>query len=115
MYLNVKTKNVVVTASALSMYNNVYYKRPSILVKSKLEKKYKGIDERLVTLALESVDYNEDRAEQILNAVLLDDSNPKIATSTPDKHITKSAPIGSLPGFVLFCLFFVLKKSRRSS
>ncbi|CAH0703172.1 unnamed protein product [Spodoptera exigua] len=46
-------------------------------LKEKLQKKYTGIAERVIALALESVDYHEERAEQILNAVLQDEAAPK--------------------------------------
>uniref|UniRef100_A0A2H1X334 SFRICE_022188 n=1 Tax=Spodoptera frugiperda TaxID=7108 RepID=A0A2H1X334_SPOFR len=48
-------------------------------LKEKLQKKYTGIAERVIALALESVDYHEERAEQILNAVLQDEAAPKTA------------------------------------
>ncbi|XP_035431840.1 uncharacterized protein LOC118263769 isoform X2 [Spodoptera frugiperda] len=48
-------------------------------LKEKLQKKYTGIAERVIALALESVDYHEERAEQILNAVLQDEAAPKAA------------------------------------
>ncbi|XP_045509773.1 uncharacterized protein LOC123705156 isoform X2 [Colias croceus] len=47
-------------------------------LKLKLQKKYNNIAERVVAIALESVDYNEDRAEQILNAVVQEDQAPKV-------------------------------------
>ncbi|KAJ8738011.1 hypothetical protein PYW08_000606 [Mythimna loreyi] len=47
-------------------------------LKEKLQKKYSDIAERVITLALESVDYNEDRAEKILNGVLKEESAPKV-------------------------------------
>ncbi|XP_022832966.1 uncharacterized protein LOC111360902 isoform X2 [Spodoptera litura] len=46
-------------------------------LKEKLQKKYTDIAERVISLALESVDYHEERAEQILNAVLQDEAAPK--------------------------------------
>ncbi|CAG4942775.1 unnamed protein product [Colias eurytheme] len=47
-------------------------------LKLKLQKKYNNIAERVVAIALESVDYNEDRAEQILNVVVQEDQAPKV-------------------------------------
>ncbi|KAJ2954095.1 hypothetical protein O0L34_g2312 [Tuta absoluta] len=47
-------------------------------LKNKLQKKYSSVAERVVTLALESVGYNEERAEQMLAAVLHDDP-PKVS------------------------------------
>lgn len=32
----------------------------------------------MISIALESVDYNEERAEQILNAVLQEEATPKV-------------------------------------
>ncbi|CAH0577807.1 unnamed protein product [Chrysodeixis includens] len=48
-------------------------------LKEKLQTKYTGIAERVISIALESVDYNEERAEQILNAVLQEEAAPKVA------------------------------------
>lgn len=39
------------------------------LVKQKLEQKFKNIEERIILMALESVNYSEDRANQILTIV----------------------------------------------
>ncbi|XP_049692607.1 uncharacterized protein LOC110377584 isoform X3 [Helicoverpa armigera] len=47
-------------------------------LKENLQKKYSGIAERVISLALESVDYNEERAEQMLNAVLQEEAAPKV-------------------------------------
>lgn len=48
-------------------------------MKEKLQSKYTGIAERVISIALESVEYNEERAEQILNAVLQEEAAPKVA------------------------------------
>ncbi|XP_026736141.1 uncharacterized protein LOC113499797 isoform X2 [Trichoplusia ni] len=48
-------------------------------LKEKLQSKYSGIAERVISIALESVEYNEERAEQILNAVLQEEAAPKVA------------------------------------
>lgn len=52
-------------------------------VKKALKKKYNNIAERVVSIALESVDYNEERAEQILSAVLLEGEKNKTAKASP--------------------------------
>ncbi|XP_041987529.1 uncharacterized protein LOC121739239 isoform X2 [Aricia agestis] len=46
-------------------------------LREKLTKKYSKVAERVVAIALESVDYYEERAEQILAAVLMEEENPK--------------------------------------
>lgn len=43
-----------------------------IAVKEKLQSKYASIAERIILMALESVDYSEDKAIQILNIVVAD-------------------------------------------
>ncbi|CAB3226432.1 unnamed protein product [Arctia plantaginis] len=47
-------------------------------LKEKLQEKYTSIAERVITIALESVDFNEERAEQFLNAVLQEEAAPKV-------------------------------------
>lgn len=47
-------------------------------VKRKLEEKFEKIAERIITLALETADYDEERAEQFLNSTVLEDKEPKI-------------------------------------
>lgn len=41
-------------------------------MKEKLHSKYASIEERIISMALESVDYSEDKAIQILNIVVAD-------------------------------------------
>lgn len=38
--------------------------------------------ERVVSIALESADFNEERAEQILNAVIQEEEIPKVVITT---------------------------------
>ncbi|XP_026496487.1 uncharacterized protein LOC113400997 isoform X1 [Vanessa tameamea] len=47
-------------------------------LKQKLQKRYDKVAERVVSIALESVDFNEERAEQILNAVVQEEDTPKM-------------------------------------
>lgn len=47
-------------------------------MKEKLQKKYTSIAERVISFALESVAYNEERAEKMLNAVLQEEKAPKV-------------------------------------
>lgn len=49
-----------------------------ITVKQKLQAKYSTVAERVISLALESVAYNEERAEQILGAMLQEEEVPKV-------------------------------------
>ncbi|XP_026331939.1 uncharacterized protein LOC113239236 isoform X2 [Hyposmocoma kahamanoa] len=46
-------------------------------LKQKLQAKYKTVAERVISMALESVAYNEERAEQILGAMLQEEEVPK--------------------------------------
>lgn len=48
-----------------------------ITVRKKLQAKYKTVAERVISMALESVAYNEERAEQILGAMLQEEEVPK--------------------------------------
>ncbi|XP_032526950.2 uncharacterized protein LOC116777493 isoform X2 [Danaus plexippus] len=57
-------------------------------LKEKLQKKYYNkVAEKVVTIALESVDYNEERAEQILAAVVQEEETPKVAQKTEVKDM----------------------------
>lgn len=45
------------------------------LVKQQLQSQYKDVPGRIITMALESVEYSENRACQILKIVMQDDNN----------------------------------------
>lgn len=60
-------------------------------LKHKLQKKYNTVPERVVAIALESVDFNEERAEQILDAVLAEEEPPKV--KAPEVKETKRANV----------------------
>lgn len=45
-----------------------------ILVKSDLQNKYKDIAEHVIVIALESVNFDEDRANQILHIMINEDT-----------------------------------------
>lgn len=53
-----------------------------IAVKEKLQSKYASIAERIILMALESVDYSEDKAIQILNIVVADTKKEDEAANT---------------------------------
>lgn len=46
-------------------------------VKARLQEKYPDIPERVITIALESVDFNEERASQILNIMVQEEEKNK--------------------------------------
>lgn len=50
-------------------------------VKSQLQARYKDVAGRIITMALESVDYSEDRACKILEIVMQDDKNTKVEST----------------------------------
>lgn len=50
-------------------------------VKAQMQAQYAEIPGRIITMALESVDYSEDRACQILKIVQQDDAKPAPAAS----------------------------------
>lgn len=51
-----------------------------LLVKGDLQERYKDVAEKIITMALESVDYSEEKAHKILQIVLQDDQNVKEET-----------------------------------
>ncbi|XP_068618637.1 uncharacterized protein [Battus philenor] len=61
-------------------------------LKKKLQRKFSKVAEQVVTIALESVDYNEERAEQILNAVAQEEEVPKITKSVESKETRRPSP-----------------------
>ncbi|XP_071444728.1 uncharacterized protein [Hetaerina americana] len=59
-------------------------------MKNRLQEKYKDIPERVVTIALDSVDYDEERAGHILNMMVQEESKAK---STELKSTEKDRPM----------------------
>ncbi|XP_053682907.1 uncharacterized protein LOC128733380 isoform X1 [Sabethes cyaneus] len=55
-------------------------------IKARLQAKYKDIAERIILMALESVDYSEDRAKQILNIVIQEDKEKKKSVKIDAPH-----------------------------
>ncbi|XP_055610697.1 uncharacterized protein LOC129757480 isoform X4 [Uranotaenia lowii] len=55
-------------------------------IKAQLQKKYKDIAERIISMALESVDYSEERAKQILNIVQQEDKEKKKSVKIDAPH-----------------------------
>ncbi|XP_062550286.1 uncharacterized protein LOC134215044 isoform X3 [Armigeres subalbatus] len=55
-------------------------------IKARLQTKYKDIAERIILMALESVDYSEDRAKQILNIVIQEDKEKKKSVKIDAPH-----------------------------
>lgn len=53
-------------------------------VREKLQGKYPKIAERIISIALESVDFNEERAEHILNKVDVEDETPNLKNDEVD-------------------------------
>lgn len=68
----------------------------------KLQKKYDKVAERVICIALESVDYNEERAEQILNAVVQEDETPKVVVTTEVKDVRRPESTDIMKGYVLY-------------
>ncbi|XP_053624919.1 uncharacterized protein LOC128683375 isoform X2 [Plodia interpunctella] len=58
-------------------------------LKQKIQKKYSSIADRVISIALESVDYNEERAEQILSAVMQEEDAPKVTTTLEVKDLRR--------------------------
>ncbi|KAL0902119.1 hypothetical protein ABMA27_000065 [Loxostege sticticalis] len=70
-------------------------------LKQKLQKKYSSVAERVISIALESVDFNEERAEQILNAVLQEEEAPKVAKPPEVKEVKRSSVVEPKKGPIL--------------
>ncbi|XP_059621077.1 uncharacterized protein LOC132264775 isoform X4 [Phlebotomus argentipes] len=63
-------------------------------LKVRLQSQYKDIPEKIIAMALESVDYSEDKALAILNIVVQeDDKNAKATENTPAKVEKKVAEV----------------------
>lgn len=62
------------------------------LVKNQLQARYKDVADRIITMALESVDYSEEKASKILEIVLQDDKTAKAETK---KEVTGEASVES--------------------
>lgn len=54
-------------------------------MKTRLQTQYKDIAERIISMALESVDYSEDKACRILDIVTQEDKETKMKTSETTK------------------------------
>ncbi|XP_060809874.1 uncharacterized protein LOC106129540 isoform X1 [Amyelois transitella] len=67
-------------------------------LKRKLQNKYSSIAERVISIALESVEYNEDRAEQILSAVLQEEDAPKVTMNLEVKDYRRPCPADTKKG-----------------
>ncbi|CAH2035702.1 unnamed protein product, partial [Iphiclides podalirius] len=67
-------------------------------LKQKLQKKYNGVAERVISIALESVDFNEARAEQILTAVVQEEDAPKVTKTVEVKETRRPSPVEILKG-----------------
>lgn len=65
-------------------------------VTTKYQKQYPLIADRIITIALESVDYNEELTEQILNSVVVeqDQPRPKVYDTQEVKRATVVEPKG---------------------
>ncbi|XP_026331940.1 uncharacterized protein LOC113239236 isoform X3 [Hyposmocoma kahamanoa] len=69
-------------------------------LKQKLQAKYKTVAERVISMALESVAYNEERAEQILGAMLQEEEVPK-APKAEAKAARRTCPPDAERGPIL--------------
>lgn len=56
-----------------------------ILVKCELQEKYQNVAERIITMALESVEYSEEKASQILEIVLREDEVKNVDNSNGEE------------------------------
>lgn len=63
-----------------------------------MQKKFNTVAERVISIALESVDFNEERAEQILNAVVQEEDAPKVNKNIEIKETHRPGPIDITKG-----------------
>ncbi|XP_072930875.1 uncharacterized protein [Epargyreus clarus] len=70
-------------------------------LKKKMQDQYKMIAERVISIALESVEYNEERAEQILSAVLKEEETPKMTAPPEVKETKRTSPVENKKGPIL--------------
>lgn len=59
------------------------------VVKNELQLKYAGIPERIIAMALESVDFSVDKAKQILN-IVVEENNQVVAVKEGDQDETEA-------------------------
>ncbi|XP_039763618.1 uncharacterized protein LOC120636275 isoform X2 [Pararge aegeria] len=70
-------------------------------LKRALQNKYSKVAERVVSIALESVDFNEERAEQILMAVEQEEETPKATATTELKDMRRPDTVELTKGPIL--------------
>lgn len=71
-----KSKSTKIYAGIQYVIKKIVY----VSVKSQLQARYKDVAGRIITMALESVDYSEEKACRILEIVMQDDKNTKVET-----------------------------------
>lgn len=59
--------------------------KENIVVKTRLMEKYKNLPDRIVMLAMDSVDYDEERAIHILNIVMAEEATRPLCTSSSQR------------------------------
>jgi len=57
----------------------------NIAVKTRLMEKYKNLPDRIVMLAMDSVDYDEERAIHILDIVISEEATRPLCTSSSQR------------------------------
>lgn len=71
-----KKRRKVSAPSTMFFLREILVNNNFLVVKKNLEEKFQKIAERIITLALETADYDEDRAEQFLNATISEERKP---------------------------------------
>ncbi|XP_044021353.1 uncharacterized protein LOC122861190 isoform X4 [Aphidius gifuensis] len=69
----IRLKNAIITPAQPPRMKSLEEKKK---MKSRLMEKYKSVPERVITLAMESVDYDEDKAAHILDIMVAEESTP---------------------------------------
>lgn len=59
--------------------------KKNVTVKERLTEKYKNVPDRVVLLAMDSVDYDEERAIHILDIVVAEEATRPLCTSSSQR------------------------------
>lgn len=93
------------------MYTHVSLKKKlsnPFAAKSQLQAQHPDIAGRIISMALESVDYSEERACQILKIVMQDETKPTVGQSTTDGVVKKTVKQPSIRYTCYFDCFFLI-------
>lgn len=79
---NKSTYSIILVSTLLSTGE---FHEGNVSVKARLMEKYKTVPDRVVMLAMDSVDYDEERAIHILDIVVAEEATRPICTSSSQR------------------------------